>query len=200
MKAFGVVFAGIFGAFAIIAIFGLMWLWGSYNSLVVSSTQVDTSWASVQTEYQRRFDLVPNLVAATKGTLAQEQAVFGAIANARTQYAGAKTQTQQVQATQGYESAIGRLLVVMENYPVLQSNSTVQGLMAELSGTENRVQVSRDRYNQSVQTYNIGIKTFPRNMIAGTFGFDPRLPFAADTGASAAPSVDLTIPKSSSSK
>lgn len=169
------------------------WFWGSYNSLVVSSTQVDTSWASVQTQYQRRFDLIPNLVAATKGTMQQEQAVFGAIADARTHYAGATTPAAKAGAATQYESAIGRLLIVMENYPTLQSNSTVQNLMAELSGTENRVQVGRDRYNESVQSYNILIKSFPKNLIAGMFGYEARLPFKADEAASTAPTVNLDM-------
>jgi len=195
MKTFGIV---IGGAFVFLLLVGLMagsWLWGSYNTLVVSSTQADTAWASVQTQYQRRFDLIPNLVGATKGTMAQEQAVFGAIANARTQYAGAKTPAAQAGAATQYESAIGRLLVVMENYPVLQSNSTVQQLMAELSGTENRVQVGRDRYNQAIMSYNILIKQFPKNLIAGMFGYQPRLQFSADEAAATAPVVNLDIKK-----
>lgn len=195
MKKLAIVLGSLIGLLIIVGIFVGMWFWGSYNTLVVTSTQVDTSWASVQTEYQRRFDLIPNLVAATKGTMAQEQAVFGAIADARTHYSGATTPADKAGAATQYESAIGRLLIVMENYPTLQSNQTVQNLMAELSGTENRVQVGRDRYNQSVQTYNIIIKQFPKNLIAGMFGFQPRLPFAADTAASAAPIINLDIKK-----
>lgn len=196
MKTFGivagVVFAGLLGIALIIG----LWFWGSYNALVITSTQTDTAWASVQTEYQRRFDLVPNLVAATKGTMAQEQAVFGAIAEARTHYAGAESgSADQANAASQYQSALGRLLVIMENYPTLQSNATVMSFMAELSGTENRVQVGRDRYNQSVQTYNITIKQFPKNMIAGMFGYQFRLPFASDGGAEKVPAVNLDIPK-----
>ena len=194
MKVLGVT-VGI--AFAFLLFVGLIvgsWLWGSYNTLIVTSTQVDTAWASVQTEYQRRFDLVPNLVAATKGAMKQEVTVFGAIAEARTRYAGAAagSKEQSTAATQ-YEGALARLLVVMENYPILQSNSTVQGLMAELSGTENRVAVGRNRYNQSVQTYNITLKSFPKNLIAGMFGFEARTPFAAVEGASTAPAVNLDL-------
>jgi LemA protein len=195
MKTFGVVVGVIFAFLLLIGLVFGSWLWGSYNTLVVSSTQVDTAWASVQTQYQRRFDLIPNLVEAAKGTMEQEQAVFGAIAQARTQYAGARTPTDQAGAATQYESAIGRLLVVMENYPVLQSNSTVQGLMAELSGTENRVQVGRDRYNQSVQSYNITIKQFPKNLIAGVFGYEPRLMFSSEAAAAIAPSVNLDLKK-----
>lgn len=187
---------GLFVFLLFVALVVGSWLWGSYNTLVTVSAQTDTSWASVQTEYQRRFDLIPNLVAATKGTMAQEQAVFGAIATARTHYSGAVSgSADQANAASQYQSAIGRLLVVMENYPVLQSNSTVQSLMSELSGTENRVQVGRDRYNQAVQTYNITIKQFPKNMIAGMFGYQARLPFAADEAAATAPTVNLDIKK-----
>ena len=195
MKIFGIVISGLL----VVLIFGGLiigsWIWGSYNTLIVSSTQVDTAWASVQTQYQRRFDLIPNLVGATKGTMAQEQAVFGAIAQARTQYAGAKTPVEQAGAATQYESALGRLLVVMENYPVLQSNTTVLSLMAELAGTENRVQVGRDRYNQSVMSYNITIKQFPKNLIAGMFGYQARAQFAADEAAATAPVVNLDIKK-----
>lgn len=196
MKTFGFVVGGAVAFFAFVALFIGMWLWGSYNSIVTESLKTDTAWSSVETQYQRRFDLVPNLVAATKGTMAQEQAVFGAIADARTKYAGAAkgSETQAGAATQ-YESALGRLLVIMENYPVLQSNSTVQQLMGELSGTENRVQVGRDRYNQAVLSYNVLIKQFPKNMIAGMFGYQPRLPFAATEGADTAPVVNLDIKK-----
>lgn len=194
MKTVGTIFGLGFIALLVFGMFSLFWLWGSYNTIVVASSQADTSWASVQTEYQRRFDLVPSLVGATKGTLAQEQAVFGAIAEARTKYAGAAPgSAAQAGAAAQYESALGRLLVVMENYPVLQSNQTVQNLMAELAGTENRVAVGRNRYNQAVQSYNILIKQFPRNMIAGAFGFQARQPFASEEGASKAPTVDLEI-------
>lgn len=196
MKIFGIIMGGLFVFLLFVALVVGSWLWGSYNTLVTVSAQTDTSWASVQTEYQRRFDLIPNLVAATKGTMAQEQAVFGAIATARTHYSGAVSgSADQANAASQYQSAIGRLLVVMENYPVLQSNSTVQSLMSELSGTENRVQVGRDRYNQAVQTYNITIKQFPKNMIAGMFGYQARLPFAADEAAATAPTVNLDIKK-----
>lgn len=195
MKTFGIVMGGFLVVLIFAGVIVGLWFWGSYNTLIVSSTQVDTAWASVQTQYQRRFDLIPNLVGATKGTMAQEQAVFGAIATARTQYAGAKTPAEQAGAATQYESAIGRLLIVMENYPVLQSNTTILSLMAELSGTENRVQVGRDRYNQAVQSYNITIKQFPKNLIAGMFGYSPRLMFTADEAAATAPTVNLDIKK-----
>lgn len=168
------------------------WVMGSYNGLVTKSEAVDASWSQVETQYQRRFDLIPNLVSATKGYLNQEQKVFGAIAEARTRYASAPAGTnERVQATAQYESALARLLVVMENYPQLKSDATVRGLTDELAGTENRVLVSRDRYNEQVRDYNVMIKRFPRNVLAGIFGFDAREFFQSDESASVAPKVEL---------
>lgn len=171
-----------------------LWLMGSYNSLVTQDQVVETSWSQVETQYQRRFDLVPNLVNATKGAMAQEREVFGAIAEARTRYASAPAGTnERVAATNQYESALARLLVVMENYPQLRSIDTVNSLMAELSGTENRVQVARDRYNEQVRVWNTMLVRFPRNLIAGMFGFEKRDFYASTEGAENAPAVDLEL-------
>lgn len=181
------------GAIVLIAvIFGLS-VMGSYNSLVSGNQAIDQAQAQVQTQYQRRFDLVPNLVAATKGAMAQEQTVFNDIAQARTHYAGAAAGSQdQVAATGQYDSAISRLLVVMENYPTLKSLDNVKDLTDELAGTENRISVARDRYNAQVQDWNTQVSRFPGNIIAGMFGFKTREFFAADATASTAPTVDLT--------
>ncbi len=192
MKAAGIT-VGVLVAIA--AAVGL-WLMGSYNAMVAGDAAVTNAWGQVETQYQRRFDLVPNLVAATKGVLGQEQKVFGDIAEARTHYASAKQSgdaNDQVQATSQYEGALARLLVVMENYPVLQSYATVRGLTDELSGTENRVLVARDRYNDAATGWNVDVSRFPRSLLAGMFGFERRELFKADEGASAAPKVDLTI-------
>jgi LemA protein len=184
----------IIGIFAGVALIAGLWIMGSYNGLVTKAESVDASWSQVETQYQRRFDLVPNLVAATKGFLQQEQAVFGAIAEARTKYAGSAPGTnERVQATAQYESALARLMVIVENYPQLRSAETVRGLMDELSGTENRVLVARDRYNEQVRDYNVMIKRFPRNVIAGMFGYEVRAFFESDEDAKDAPKVDLTI-------
>lgn len=180
---------------AIVMVFVLilgLWVMGSYNSLVTKAESVDASWSQVETQYQRRFDLVPNLVNATKGVLKQEQSVFGAIAEARTRYASAPAgTTEQVQATAQYESALARLLVVMENYPELRSIESVRALTDELAGTENRVLVARDRYNEQVRGYNVMIKRFPRNIIASIFGYDARAFFESDKDAKTAPKVEL---------
>lgn len=166
-------------------------LGGYYNSFVSKSQAVDNQWAQVETQYQRRFDLIPNLVSATKATLKQEQKVFGDIAEARTRYSGAQSTGERVQAANQLESALGRLLVIMENYPQLRSNETVQQLMAQLEGTENRIAVERRRFNDVATQYNISVKRFPGVMFAGLFGFDAKPLFKSEAGAEKAPKVDL---------
>jgi LemA protein len=164
---------------------------GSYNSLVKESAGVDAQWAQVETQYQRRFDLIPNLVASVQGSMKQETAIFNAIANARQGYAGARTTDEKVAAAGQMESALGRLLVITENYPVLKSNENVQSLMAQLEGTENRVSVERMRYNDAVKDYNVKVKSFPGNIFAKLFGFGERKMFQADSAAASAPKVNL---------
>ncbi len=178
---------------AIIAVlaFAGIWLAGSYNGLVRLSQDVDAQWAQVETQYQRRYDLIPNLVESTKGIFTQEQEVFGQIAEARTRYAGAESQGDQVAAANELESALGRLLVIVENYPQLQSNQTVLALMDELAGTENRVSVERKRYNDIARTYNTKVKTIPTVFIAGWLGFSDKAYFAAVSDAAEAPTVNL---------
>lgn len=164
-----------------------------YNGLVRDNETVTTAWAQVETQYQRRFDLIPNLTESVKSVLKQEQKVFGDLAEARTKYAGAISPEAKVAAANGVESVLSRLLVIMENYPQLKSNETVQTLMAQLEGAENRISVERGRYNESVKVFNIKVKTFPTNMIASWFGFSPRTMFEAVTGAETAPKVDLKV-------
>ncbi len=166
---------------------------GVYNGLVASREGVDAQWAQVETQYQRRFDLIPNLVESVKGVLKQEQTVFGELARARANYAGARTSEEKVAAANQLETGLSRLLVIMENYPQLKSAETVQTLMVQLEGTENRVSVERGRYNDAVRFYNIKVKTFPTNLIAGVFGFAPRAMFEAVTAAKEAPAVKLEI-------
>jgi len=166
---------------------------GTYNRLVQANQQVSAAQAEVETQLQRRFDLVPNLVEATRATLTQERAVFGAIAQARTHYAGTQAGTpERVAAANQYEGAIARLLVIVENYPVLRSNDTVQALMRQLASTENEVAFARRGYNASVQTYDTTVQSFPTTLIAGNLGFHPRPYFQAQPGAEQAPRVNLT--------
>lgn len=166
-----------------------------YNDLVTKQELVDTAWSEVEVQYQRRFDLVPNIVEATKGALSQEQEVFGAIAEARKHYDSApKGSNDRVEATQQYESALARLLVIVENYPQLKSLENVKILTDEIAGTENRVAVSRGRYNAIVGEWNTSIRKFPRNVIVKFFDeFEKRARFESDEEASSAPKVDLTI-------
>lgn len=171
------------------------WVTGSYNSMVSQRESVSTSWSKVETQYQRRYDLIPNLANTVKGYMAHEQAVFKAIADARAHYDNSqKGSEERVQATGEVEGALSRLLVVMENYPNLKADMTVQGLMDELAGTENRITVARDRYNEDARDYNIDIKKFPRNLLAGFFDFDEKPLFTVQTQeANQAPSVNLEV-------
>ena len=177
----------------IIAVLAVLVIWGfsSYNSLVTLNESVDAQWAKVETQYQRRFDLIPNLVNSVKGILTQEQKIFGDIAEARTRYSGATSANDKAAAASQVESAFGRLLVIMENYPQLQSSANVQDLMTQLEGTENRISVERTRFNDMVRDYNVSVKRFPRNVLAGLFGFGERAYFEAAKGSETAPTVNL---------
>ena len=175
-----------------IAVLAALYIGGTYNSLVKGNEGVDTQWAQVESQYQRRFDLIPNLVESVKGVMEQEQEVFTALADARTRYSGAGTPDEKAVAATGLDSALSRLLVIMENYPQLRSVEVVQGLMAELAGSENRIATERQRYNEAVRDFNVSVKVFPRSFVAGLFGFAPRTMFEAVEGASVVPQVDLT--------
>jgi LemA protein len=175
----------------IIAVLVVLYGWAKYNSLVKANIAADTQWAQVESQYQRRFDLIPNLVNSVKGAMKQEQAVFDAIAQARTQYAGAQTPDAKAAAASQVETSLGRLLVVMENYPQLKSVDTVQSLIAELSGTENRIAVERMRYNEIVSNYNMNVQTFPGSLVAKLFGFHTRALFQAQEGAATPPTVSF---------
>lgn len=163
----------------------------TYNGLISKGEAVDNSWAQVETQYQRRLDLIPNLVSSVKGVMAQEQKVFGDLAEARTNYSGAKTVDEKAAAATQVEGALGRLLVVMENYPVLKSSDNVQTLMAQLEGAENRVSVERQRFNDNVRSLNVTVKRFPTNLVAKLFSFSERPYFDSAEGAEVAPKVDL---------
>jgi len=169
----------------------VIWLVGSYNGLVRKSQEVDAQWSQVETQYQRRYDLIPNLVEAAKGFLDQEKEIFESIAMARQGYAGANTVEEKAEASAQVESALARLLVIMENYPELKSDATVAQVMDELAGTENRVNVERMRYNDTAKEYNTNAKSFPVVLIAGMFGFSQKPYFEADSAAQSAPAVNF---------
>ncbi|HQV64688.1 MAG TPA: LemA family protein [Candidatus Paceibacterota bacterium] len=176
----------VIGAVVVIVV---LWAVGSYNSFVSGNQAVSSSWAQIDTQLQRRFDLVPNLVETVKGVAKQEQEVFGKIAEARANYAGAKTQDEKVAAANQYESALGRLLVITENYPQLKSSDAYIGLMTQLEGTENRIAVARKDYNDAVAPWNARVARFPGVIVAKIFGFDAKEYFKVADGAEQNPQV-----------
>jgi LemA protein len=164
---------------------------GNYNRLTTSKEAVNQRWAQVDNQLQRRNDLIGQLVETVRGTAIQEQEVFGRIADARARLAGARTPEEGIEADRAMSSALGRLLVVIENYPQLRSNDAFMNLMAEVSGTENRLSTERMRYNQEAQGFNVLVKRFPTNLFAGMFNFDPVPYYPVEEGARQAPQVDF---------
>lgn len=172
----------------------VLFLWSGYNGLVSSQEFVKNKWADVQTQYQRRVDLVPNLVNTVKGAADFEQSTITAVVEARSAWAKAQSGTinDQVKAATGFDSALSRLLVTVEAYPQLKATEAYRDLMTQLEGTENRVAVARRDYNEAVRLYNLKVRTVPSNIVAGLFGFGLTETFAADEGAEKAPQVDFT--------
>ena len=168
------------------------WVASNYNSLVSMQENIANQQAQVDNQYQRRFDLIPNLVNSVQGIFNQEQEVFGKLADARPKYAGTQAGTQErVAATNEVETALSRLLVVVENYPELRSAENVTRLMDELAGTENRIAVERSRYNDTVNEYNKKIRVFPSNLAAAVFGFEAATRYEVAEEAKAVPAVDF---------
>lgn len=163
-----------------------------YNSLVTAEENVDSKWAQVENQLQRRYDLIPNLVESVKGYAKHEQEVIASITEARAQLGNAQTPEQQAIANDALNGALGRLLVVVENYPNLKADANFRQLMDELAGTENRLAVAREDYNNEVQGFNKIVKRFPGNVIAGMFGFEQKEYFKAAAGAEKAPAVDFS--------
>jgi LemA protein len=177
---------------AAIVILSVLWFIGSYNGLVRADETVNEKWANVQTAYQRRADLIPNLVETVKAYSDYEGSVLTEITAARASIGSASTPGEFQAADAQLNSALSRLLVVVENYPNLKANENYLSLQDELAGTENRIKVERDIYNQAVKDYSIRIRRFPTNIVAGMFGFEPRNMFQADEGASTVPTVDFS--------
>lgn len=186
---------------AVVALVVLMLIavpWTSYNSMVTNQETVTTAWSNVESQYQRRADLIPNLVNTVKGYATHERETLEGVMNARakaTQVTVDPTQLtpeklQQFQQAQGQLStALGRLMMVAENYPNLKANENFSELQAQLEGTENRINESRRLYNEAVQVYNVGIRRFPAVIFARMFGFEPQTKFEADKAAEKAPEV-----------
>ncbi|KGR83691.1 MULTISPECIES: LemA family protein [Lysinibacillus] len=163
-----------------------------YNSLVTAEENVDSKWAQVENQLQRRYDLIPNLVESVKGYASHEQEVIANITQARAQMGSARTPEEQAVANDALTGALSRLLVVVENYPNLKSDANFRQLMDELAGTENRLAVAREDYNNEVQQFNKHVKRFPGNLMAGMFGFEQKEYFKAAAGADKAPSIDFS--------
>lgn len=164
---------------------------GSYNNLVSREAVVDQSFADLDVQLQRRNDLIPNLVSSVRAALKQEQAVFVEIARARAQYGTANTVEEKAEANAGVESALSRLLVIVEDSPELRSNDNIRDLMTQLEGTENRVAQGRREYNGAATEWNVYVKRFPRAIVANMFGYDPKPLFAAPPEARNAPDANL---------
>jgi LemA protein len=184
---------GLVVLFAILAllVIGGGWFIRTSNSFVAAEEGVNVQWAEVQNQLQRRYDLIPNLVETVKGYAAHEEEVFTAIADARAKLGGASTPAETQQAVNQMESALSRLLVVVENYPELKADKSFNDLMYELSGTENRIAVARARYNESVQSFNVKIRMFPASIVAGIKGLQAKTMFEATPAALEAPKVQF---------
>ncbi len=177
-----------------------MWVKGVYNSMVTAEEKVSTAWSQVENVYQRRADLIPNLVATVKGYAAHEASTLEGVVEARSKATGitvdidnlneaSMAKFQDAQGSLG--QALGRLLMLTENYPDLKANENFRDLQAQLEGTENRIAVERNRFNEAARVYNTKIRRFPNNIFAGMFGFDKKPYFSADEGASTAPAVSF---------
>lgn len=197
------IFLGIGGVLILILIITFFTLKGTYNNLVTLDEGVNGAWSQVQNVYQRRADLIPNLVETVKGYAAHEKETLEAVVNARASATRPQINAAEVlknpQLFQQFEraqgqlgAALGRLLVTIEKYPDLKANVNFIRLQDELSGTENRIAVERRRFNETVQSYNKDVRTFPNLLLAGMFGFEQRQYFQANTEAQEAPKIDFS--------
>ena len=204
MNKFAIGCGGVVLIILFIVIVAAIAIGGSYNRLVGLQQNVDAKWAQVQNVYQRRADLIPNLVNTVAGAANFEKSTLEAVTNARASVGRVQldpnkaptdaTQLEQYQAAQGQLSnALSRLLVVVERYPELKANQNFQQLQAQLEGTENRISVERGNFNEAVQSYNVAVRRFPTNLFAGMLGFQPRPFFNAQPGAEKAPTVNFNF-------
>ena len=184
------------GVVALVAIF----CYTSYNGLVTKEEGLDSAWSNVETQYQRRADLIPNLVNTVKGYAAHESETLGAVTEARARATSINLSASNLtpeklaafqQAQADVRSALGRLIAVAENYPDLKANQNFLELQAQLEGTENRIAVARKDFNAAAQRYNVAVRRFPSNLIAGLFGFEKKPYFDASEGADEAPEVQF---------
>ncbi|HUB01517.1 MAG TPA: LemA family protein [Terriglobales bacterium] len=203
------VLLGIVVVIVLIILIGFGQYVGVRNTLVTKDQAVKAAWSQVDIVLQRRADLIPNLVETVKGYAQQEQTVFGDIAKARSALLSAGTPSDKIAANQQLDGALGRLLLIVENYPQLKSNENFLRLQDELAGTENRIAVERKRYNDALQDYNTYLLKFPNNIFAGLAGYKenaayfqaspgsrevPKVNFGTPQGATTAPQAPATAP------
>lgn len=194
------IFLAVVGVVVALVLLGALIMGGAYvsskNTMVQKNEAIKQAWAQVDVVLQRRADLIPNLVATVKGYAQHEQTVFADIANARAGLLNAKTPADKIAANGQLDGAIGRLLLIVENYPNLKADQNFMSLQDELAGTENRIAVERRRYNEAIQDYNTYIGQFPNSLFAGWAGFQRDNDyFTASEGARQAPKVDFGAPK-----
>lgn len=182
---------------AVIIVIG-MWAAGAYNSMVTVQEKATTAWSNVQSTYQRRADLIPNLVETVKGYAAHEKETLEGVVNARSKATSVNIDPENMtpeklkefQQAQGeLSTALERLIAIQENYPDLKANENFKELQVQLEGTENRINEARNTFNAAVQEYNVTIRRFPKSLLAGMFGFDKMSKFEAEAGAEKAPQV-----------
>lgn len=174
---------------ALLVLLSYSFVKNTYNDFVSLDEAVRAAWAQVDNQLQRRYDLIPNLVETVKGFARQEQQVFIEVTKARSQVGSAGTVPEKIAANNELSSALSRLLLVVERYPDLKSNENFMKLQDELAGTENRIAVERRRYNEAVRTYNVRIRSFPANLLAGFFGFDKQPFYEVPEAARVVPEV-----------
>jgi LemA protein len=189
---FGKTLLVVLGVIAFIVLILIIWFISTYNGLVSVDQDVNAKWSQVENQYQRRADLIPNLVETVKGYAKHEATVFEEVAKARTQWAGASTQGDKMQAAKEMDSALSRLMVVVEAYPDLKASESYTTLQAQLEGTENRISTERMRYNDAVRDYNVKIKRIPTSIVADIYGYKDKPFFEADKGAENAPKINFT--------
>ena len=179
------------GVIALIIFFVVIWYISTYNSLIKLNEDVNNKWSQVETQYQRRVDLIPNLVSTVKGASNFEKTTLEEITKLRSQWQSAAGTDQKIQAANQIESTLSKLLVISENYPELKSNQNFLALQDELANTENKISVERGRYNDAVKAFNTKIKTFPTNIVANNFGYTEKNYFNSVPDAESAPKVDF---------
>src|SRR5512136_2228582 len=189
MKPVWIVVGAVLGLFVLVAIIVGGTVASKWNQLVTMDTDIKAKWAQVDNQLQRRADLIPNLVETVKGFAGQERAVIDSVTAARAKLAGGGSVPDRIAASNELSGALSRLLVVVENYPTLKSDATFTRLMYELAGTENRLSVERKRYNDAVQVYNVAVRRFPGNLMAGLLGFREQPFFEVPAAARQTPQI-----------